>query len=70
MGLEAMALRFRIGKAKFPKFRLPKLGVRGNLFSAFAVIAGMAILISAGAGYVLNHLGGVMGNLSGKDRPP
>ncbi|WP_346361892.1 HAMP domain-containing methyl-accepting chemotaxis protein, partial [Bosea sp. (in: a-proteobacteria)] len=43
--------------------------VRGNLFSAFAVIAGMAILISAGAGYVLNHLGGVMGNLSGKDIP-
>ncbi|MCP4738538.1 MAG: HAMP domain-containing protein [Bosea sp.] len=29
----------------------------------------MAILISAGAGYVLNHLGGVMGNLSGKDIP-
>src|ERR1700754_1293959 len=63
-----MALRFKV-KPKFPKIRLPKFGVRGNLFSAFAVIAGMAIVISAGAGFVLGHLGSVMGNLSGKDIP-
>src|SRR5262247_1604887 len=68
MGLGAMA-RFKVGKAKFPKFRLPKFGVRGNLFSAFAVIAGMAIVISAGAGMGLGHLGGVMVDLSGKDIP-
>jgi methyl-accepting chemotaxis protein len=64
-----MALRFTVGRPKFPKFRLPKFGVRGNLFSAFAVIAGMAIVISAGAGLVLGHLGGVMIDLSGKDIP-
>src|SRR5215468_1796381 len=64
-----MALRFTVGKPEFPKFRLPKFGVRGNLFSAFAVIAGMAIVISAGAGLVLGHLGGVMVDLSGKDIP-
>ncbi|HEY0852407.1 MAG TPA: HAMP domain-containing methyl-accepting chemotaxis protein [Bradyrhizobium sp.] len=64
-----MALRFKVGKFGFPQFRLPKFGVRGNLFSAFAVIAGMAIVISAGAGLVLGHLGGIMGDLSGKDIP-
>ncbi|MBI5318524.1 HAMP domain-containing methyl-accepting chemotaxis protein [Bradyrhizobium sp.] len=64
-----MALRFKVGKPGFLKFRLPKFGVRGNLFSAFAVIAGMAIVISAGAGLVLGHLGGVMVDLSGKDIP-
>jgi len=64
-----MALRFKVGKFGFPQFRLLKFGVRGNLFSAFAVIAGMAIVISAGAGLVLGHLGGIMGDLSGKDIP-
>jgi methyl-accepting chemotaxis protein len=64
-----MAFRFSIGKLGFRKFHLPKFGVRGNLFSAFAVIAGMAIVISAGAGMVLGHLGGVMVDLSGKDIP-
>jgi methyl-accepting chemotaxis protein len=44
-------------------------GVRGSLFAAFAVIAGMAILISAGAGMVLGHLGGTMVDLSGRDIP-
>src|SRR5262245_55049622 len=64
-----MALRFKVGKFGFTKFRLPKFGVRGNLFSAFAVIAGMAIVISAGAGLVLGHLGGIMVDLSGRDIP-
>src|SRR5215813_12148465 len=67
MGLGAMV--FGIGKLGLGKFRLPKFGVRGNLFSAFAVIAGMAIAISAGAGLVLGHLGSVMVDLSGTDIP-
>ena len=51
-----------------PGFRRPQWGVRGSLFAAFAVIAGMAIVISAGAGMVLGHLGGSMLDLSGRDR--
>src|SRR6478672_1654127 len=46
-----------------------RFGVRGSLFAAFAVIAGMAIVISAGAGLVLGHLGGAMVDLSGRDIP-
>src|SRR4051812_9920262 len=48
---------------------LPQWGVRGSLFAAFAVIAGLAILISAGAGMMLGHLGGTMIELSGRDIP-
>ena len=44
-------------------------GVRGSLFAAFAVIAGMAIVISAGAGLMLGRLGGTMVDLSGRDIP-
>ena len=47
----------------------PRWGVKGSLFAAFAVIAGMAIVISAGAGMVLGHLGGTMVDLSGRDIP-
>jgi methyl-accepting chemotaxis protein len=43
--------------------------VRGSLFTAFAVIAGMGLLISAGAGFVFNHLGNTMMDLSGRDIP-
>src|SRR6266536_5592065 len=64
-----MVFRLKISKLGFRKFHLPKFGVRGNLFSAFAVIAGMAIVISAGAGLVLGHLGGTMVDLSGRDIP-
>src|SRR5262249_22314687 len=39
------------------------------LFAAFAVIAAMAIVISAGAGMVLRHLGGTMLDLSARDIP-
>src|SRR5215208_4612044 len=46
-----------------------RFGVRGSLFAAFAVIAGMAIIISAGAGLMLGRLGGTMVNLSGRDIP-
>src|SRR6185312_3660169 len=69
VGGDIMALPFKIGKLKLPKFsRLkfsrPQLGVRGSLFAAFAAIAGMAIVISAGAGMVLGQLGGMMQDLS------
>ncbi|MBR1267205.1 HAMP domain-containing protein [Bradyrhizobium sp. AUGA SZCCT0222] len=64
-----MALRFSIGKIRLKGFSFPKFGVRGSLFAAFAVIAGMAIVISAGAGLVLGHLGGAMVDLSGRDIP-
>jgi methyl-accepting chemotaxis protein len=50
-------------------FLRPQWGVRGSLFAAFAVIAGMTIVISAGAGMVLQHLGGTMLDLSGRDIP-
>src|SRR3954449_13155696 len=65
-----MAARFTIGKLGWPlRFLRPQWGVRGSLFAAFAVIAGMAIVISAGAGMVLGHLGGRMIELSGRDIP-
>src|SRR6202161_1249429 len=51
------------------RFWRPQWGVRGSLFAAFPVIAGMAIGISAGAGLVLGHLGGTMIDLSGRDIP-
>src|ERR1700691_2084549 len=57
------------GRSWVPGFLRPQWGVRGSLFAAFAVIAGMAIVISAGAGMVLRHLGGTMVDLSGRDIP-
>ena len=44
-------------------------GVRGNLFAAFALIAGMAIAISIVAAIVLGHLGATMIDLSGREIP-
>src|SRR5712671_7812759 len=64
-----MALRSTMGKLRGLGFQRPQGGVRGSLFAAFAVIAGMAIVISAGAGLVLGHLGGAMVDLSGRDIP-
>ena len=64
-----MVLRSTIGKSGRLGFLRPQWGVRGSLFAAFAVIAGMAIVISAGAGMVLRHLGGTMIDLSGQDIP-
>jgi methyl-accepting chemotaxis protein len=74
VGGDIMTLPFKIGKLKLSKFsRLkfsrPQLGVRGSLFAAFAAIAGMAIVISAGAGMVLGQLGGMMQDLSGQGIP-
>ncbi len=48
---------------------MPQLGLRGSLFAAFAVIASMAILISAGAGVSLRSLGVTMTELSSRDIP-
>ena len=65
-----MAGRFSIGKLGWLiGFLRPRWGVRGSLFAAFAVIAGMAIVISAGAGLVLGQLGRTMEDLSGRDIP-
>jgi methyl-accepting chemotaxis protein len=63
-----MALRSAIDKSAKPGLRL-RWGVKGSLFAAFAVIAGMAILISAGGGFVLGHLGDKMVDLSARDIP-
>jgi methyl-accepting chemotaxis protein len=62
-----MATRVSLGS--FRRFSLRKWGVRGSLFAAFAVIAGMGLVISAGAGLVLQNLGGRMLDLSGRDIP-
>ncbi len=60
----------RSSKGKqFPRFRFPKWGVRGSLLVAFAIIAGMAIVISAGAGLVLSHLRTSMVDLSQREIP-
>src|ERR1700743_1025757 len=62
-----MASRFSaIRKFNFGFLR-PRWGVRGSLFAAFAVIAGMAIVISSLAALVLGQLGHAMGDLSGQD---
>src|SRR5229473_3020425 len=65
-----MAARFTVGKPGWPsRFLRPQWGVRGSLFAAFAVIAGMALVISAGAGMVLGQLGRSMLDLSARDIP-
>src|SRR5437660_6283795 len=64
-----MALRLSFGKSGLFRFLRPRWGVRGSLFAAFAVIAGMAIVISGGAGYVLQQLGVRIVDLSGRDIP-
>jgi methyl-accepting chemotaxis protein len=64
-----MALRSTLGNFVGLGFSRPRWGVRGSLFAAFAVIAGMAIVISAGATMVLGHLGSTMIDLSGRDIP-
>jgi methyl-accepting chemotaxis protein len=66
-----MGLRFKIGGLGryLSLSSRPKLGIRGSLFAAFAVIAGMTMVISAGAGMVFRHLGGTMVDLSARDIP-
>src|SRR5467141_1957945 len=65
-----MAARFTIGKPGWRRrFLRLQWGVRASLFAAFAVIAGMGLVISAGAGMVLGHLGERMVDLSARDIP-
>jgi methyl-accepting chemotaxis protein len=65
-----MALQSSLGKlGGLLGFLRPRWGVRGSLFAAFAVIAGMAIVLSAVAAMVLGHLGNQMFELSGRDIP-
>jgi methyl-accepting chemotaxis protein len=59
----------KFAKLRRPRIKFPQLGIRGSLFAAFAVIAGLAILISAGAGWSLHQLGETMTKLSGRDIP-
>src|SRR3569833_4699776 len=62
-----MAVRSGIGRAM--GVLRPKWGIKGSLLAAFAVIAGIAIVISAVAGIVLRHIGSTMVDLSGRDIP-
>jgi methyl-accepting chemotaxis protein len=64
-----MALRSMTGKSGRRGFRRLRWGIRGSLFAAVAVIAGMAVLISAGAGLVLGQLGEMMVDLSAREIP-
>ncbi|KQT15635.1 MAG: methyl-accepting chemotaxis protein [Bradyrhizobium sp.] len=67
-----MAIRLGLGRflGRFrTRFKMPRWGVRGSLFAAFAVIAGMGLVIAAGAGLALQNLGGRMTELSGRDIP-
>ena len=62
----AMALGFKL--LKFNKFS-SSLGLKGTLLLAFGSLAGMAILISAGAGLLLGQLSQTMSALNEKDIP-
>ena len=64
-----MALPSIAGKFGRLSLRRLRWGIRGSLFAAFAGIAGMAIVISAGAGMVLGQFGETMIDLSGRDIP-
>ncbi|MBI5261023.1 MAG: HAMP domain-containing protein [Bradyrhizobium sp.] len=59
----------RLGKFKSSRFSFLRWGVRGSLFAAFATIAGMALAISVGAGFMFSHLGETMMDLSGRHIP-
>ena len=70
LGRGNMAARFTIGKfGGRSRLLRPQWGVRASLFAAFAVIAGMGLVISAGAAMVLGHLGESMVDLSARDIP-
>jgi methyl-accepting chemotaxis protein len=64
-----MALPSAVGKPGSSFFLRMRLGVRGSLFAAFAVIAGMAVVISISASMLLGQLGEMMVHLSGQDIP-
>jgi methyl-accepting chemotaxis protein len=62
-------MAFRSGLGRIFGALRPRWGVRGSLFAAFAIIAAMAIAISASAGLVLRNLGGMMEDLSAQNIP-
>ncbi len=67
-----MALRTASSSLRQLNFLRPRLtnwGIKESLFTAFAVIAGTAVLISVGAGMILGQLGGMMQDLGGRDIP-
>src|ERR1051326_1964781 len=64
-----MALLSSAGKSRRRGFGRLRRGIRGSLFAAVAVIAGMAVLIIAGAGLVLGQLGEMMVDLSAREIP-
>jgi len=66
---DSMAARSNRRPGTFLSFLRPRWGVRNSLFAAFAVIGGIAVLISAGAALVLGHLGASITELSGRDIP-
>ena len=64
-----MALPSAIGKSLPSRPLRIQLGVRGSLIAAFAVIGGMAVVISISASMLLGQLGEMMEDLSGRDIP-
>ena len=64
-----MALPSAVGRPGSSRLLRMRLGVRGNLFGAFAVIAGMAVVLSISASLLLGQLGEMMVDLSGQDIP-
>jgi len=56
-------------RLNFLRPRWGNWGIKENLFTAFATIAGIAVLISVGAGMILGQLGGMMQDLGGRDIP-
>jgi phosphoglycerate-specific signal transduction histidine kinase len=64
-----MALPLAVGKPGPSGFLGMRLGVRSNFFAAFAVIAGMAVIISVIANILLGQLGEMMVDLAGQDIP-
>jgi methyl-accepting chemotaxis protein len=60
----------RVGALFSARLRLRiSLGLKGNLFLAFSAIAGMALIISAAAGFLLGRLGHTMADLGERDVP-
>jgi len=64
-----MALPSAVGKPGLSRPLRIQLGVRGSLIAAFAVIGGMAVVISISASMLLGQLGEMMVDLSGQDIP-
>ncbi len=64
-----LSLKVRLGRLNILRPKWAGWGIKESLFTAFAVIAGIGVLISVGAGVVLGQLGGMMQDLSGRDIP-